>query len=718
MRTLSPICRHPRWHWLLLALLPGLLTLVATARGVAAAAVAAAEGDVAPSALTDWQEPGGPEPQVLVVTLSGKLGTQELARCTRTLREAEDSGARSVVFVLDRDTGAFTEDQEDLQSLFDRVQGTEVETITLVRGRATQGACYLALLTDRTFFERGAQIGEITKPEKDFGDFFAMNPDSAMAQRLDAVKAALKDRLDGRKTKLRPDAIKMAMAMADPRMQLYRAVVRESGLERTRLLEEREIVALQGGGAKVIDQQPLTRPLFVTAAEAEEAGISVGTVDGLEHLARDVLLVDPAVVKELEVNWAEDMIAWLEILSPFLLIGGFLLILVEVKAPGFGLPGILGIAFLGLSMFHSYLVGLAEITEILLFFLGIAALAVEIFLLPGMLIFGAIGFLCLVLSLLLSKQSFIFPSNEIEEAILLGNLINLTVMFVLVVALGMLLWRLLPKVPMFNRLFLPPPKGDSQDRAEPSGLGIATEQLAQLVGRVGRSVTVLRPTGTMDLDGQRYDVVTEGEFHEIGTELRVLYVQGNRVVVGAHQPPPDIQSDSDAAGRVAGGDRGGEAGSAGVAVLLAIVGLALIVAEVFFVSFGVIAILAGASLVGAILVAFQDSVSFGVTMLVVEAIAAPAALFAAFRILPKTPFGRQLILSRPENTSRSSAGDPGLGELLDKTGVTLSDLRPAGFARIDGRKVDVTTRGELIVAGRDVVVIDVSANRVLVAERQ
>lgn len=678
------------WLWL------GMLTLAAACGG--------------PLERVDLkQQPAKAEvpPQVLVVTLSGKLGTQELARSTRTLREADSQGVSWVVFVLDRDTGSFTEDQEDLQSLFDRVQSAaDIETVTLVKGRATQGAAYLALLTDRTYFERGAQMGEITKPEAEWGDLFSLDPDGVMAERLDNARAALENRLARRKTDLRPAARKMALAMADPRMQLYRAVVRESGIERTLILEESELAALQAGGAKVIDQQPLTRPLFVTAAEAEDAGLSLGTVDSLEHLAADVLLVDPDAVGELTVNWAEDMIAWLELLSPFLLVGGFLLILVEVKTPGFGLPGVLGAGFLALSMFHSYLVGLAEVTEIILFFLGLAALAVEIFLLPGMLIFGAVGFLCLLLSLVLSRQSFVLPNNAVEESILLSNLVNLTLLLVLVMVLGYVMWKLLPKVPIFNRVLLPPPNPDGPETGAPSGLGMPNSRLTELVGRTGVAATVLRPTGTMELDGDRIDVVTEGEFHEIGTALRVLYVQGNRVVVGA------------AEGGGADASRAGENGSVGLVLLLAIVGLALLVAEVFFVSFGVIAVLSGVSLISAVFFAFQESTQFGVTMLVVEAIAAPIVLALAFKLLPKTPFGKKLILSGPVIAGKAGAADPGLNGLLQKTGVTLSDLRPAGFARIEGRKVDVVTRGEMIEENTEIVVLDVTANRVVVAARK
>jgi len=678
--------RRSLWLWMILALL---------------LACGAPVVQVAPTAKTPAQQ-AGREPQVLVVTLQGKLGTQELARCTRTLREAQDHGVKYVVFYFDQEAGSQGEDEGDLQSLFDRLQapGAVVPTVALVRGRATQGAAYLALCTDKTYFVRGAEIGEITKPEQDWFELFGPTPDEAMGQRLDGLREALQMRLERRKDKLRPDAMKLALGLIDPRLQLVSATVREGGIERRRVLDAAEVTALQGSGTAVLDTQPFPRPLFVKAAEAEAFGLSMGTVDSLEQLCTEVLLVERDAMGELAVNWAEHMVAWLELLTPFLLVGGFLLILFEVKTPGFGLPGLLGTAFLGLAMFHSYLVGLAEVTEIIVFFLGLAALAVEIFLLPGTVIFGAVGFLCLVLSLVLSRQSFVMPRNAVEESILLQNLVHLTLLFVIVPVLGAVLWRILPRIPVFNRVFLKPPLVVAAGGRGPgSGLGIPDQALTALVGRTGKAATVLRPAGVMDVDGERIDVVTEGEFVELGTPVRVLYVQGNRVVVAAETGP----------------QRAGERGSVGIVVLLAIVGLALIVAEVFFVSFGVIAICAGLSLITALFFAFQHSTAFGVTMLITEAIAAPVVLGLAFKLLPRTRFGKQLILSGPAIDGSAAAADPSLGPLLHKTGVTLSALRPAGFARIDGHKIDVVTRGEMIEANCPITVVDVTGNRVVVA---
>ncbi|HEB52052.1 MAG TPA: hypothetical protein ENI87_02230, partial [bacterium] len=336
------------------------------------------------------------------------------------------------MFRLDN-AGSQGEDPGGLQSLLDRLQQSE-GTIAVLRGRVTFSAAAIALFCDKAYCLNGAEWGAIVKPEMEVDVLLAQDPDSAANRHLDSLREMFRARLEARRNRLRPDAERLALAMADPRVQLVALTVREGGLERARVLDQQELAGLREQGADVFAETLLTRPLMVTAHQAEEFGLSSGTLQGFDQLA-DVEVIDRATMGELRENWAEHMVAWLELLQPFLVIAGFLLLLLEVKTPGFALPGLLGCVFLGLAMFHSYLVGLAEITEILVFFLGLAAIAVEIFLLPGTVVFGLVGFLCLVLSLLLSQQSFVLPSNSVEEEILLWNLLNLVLLFVSVAVL-------------------------------------------------------------------------------------------------------------------------------------------------------------------------------------------------------------------------------------------------------------------------------------------
>jgi membrane-bound serine protease (ClpP class) len=643
-------------------------------------------------------------PRVLVVTLNGKLGTTELARCHRSIREAEQHGCSYVIFRIE-DAGTYGESLSDLNSLMDRVQSTDVATVAVLRGRVTQGAAALALCTTSTYLMKGADWGEITKPEKEVEVLLATEPEQAQNALFDSARAIMQSRLNKRRNKLRPDAVKLALAMADPRVQLISATIREGGIERPRIISQDELVALQASGATILGEKPMLRPLMLTAAEAEEFGLSSGTLSGYNQLL-EWLNIDPNTVGELHENWAERMVGWLELLQPFLLVAGFLFLLIEVKTPGTGLPGIIGVAFLALAMVYSYLVGLAEVTEIIVFFLGIVAIAVEIFVLPGTVVFGLVGFLCLILSLVLSRQSFVLPSNSIEEDLLVTNLFHLSMMFILVLALGAAMWRILPKVPVFNRMFLVPPGtgNEPESNSVASGLGLNHDNLVRLVGRTGKAATVLRPTGTIELEGERYDVVTEGEFVDQGASVRVLYVQGNRVVVAGEGVESESPADT----------RDGERGSVGLVILLTVIGLVLIVAEVIFVSMGLIGMIAGGTLLTAIFFAFQVSTGFGIAIALVEAIAAPIVLMWSFKILPKTPFGKRLILSGPPTDGSAAAGNQQLASLVGKSGVAISALRPAGYARIDNAKVDVVTRGELLEKDCAIIVHEVSGNRVVV----
>ena len=153
-------------------------------------------------------------------------------------------------------------------------------------------------------------------------------------------------------------------------------------------------------------------------------------------------------------------------------------------------------------------------------------------------------------------------------------------------------------------------------------------------------------------------------------------------------------------------------------ILLAIFGLTMIVAEVFFPSMGVLSILAAVCLTGAVLLGFQEGQVTGFLVLSVAVIGAPVAWIFALRALPNTPFGKRLVLDAQSLEGSNRAGqETGLEDLLNKTGESISPLRPAGYARIDGRRVDVVTRGELLDSGERVRVIEVEGNRVVVAKQ-
>jgi membrane-bound serine protease (ClpP class) len=148
-------------------------------------------------------------------------------------------------------------------------------------------------------------------------------------------------------------------------------------------------------------------------------------------------------------------------------------------------------------------------------------------------------------------------------------------------------------------------------------------------------------------------------------------------------------------------------------ILLIALGILFVFAEVFFVSFGVLAVLAAAAFIGACVSAFAISTTVGVYFLVAVALLAPATVLVAFHLFPRSPLGRHFVARGLSFDPQKSYDERDL-QLIGETGLAEGPLRPAGIARLGGRRVDVVTRGELIDNGESIQVLEVSGNRVVV----
>ena len=151
-----------------------------------------------------------------------------------------------------------------------------------------------------------------------------------------------------------------------------------------------------------------------------------------------------------------------------------------------------------------------------------------------------------------------------------------------------------------------------------------------------------------------------------------------------------------------------------LATLLLGLGLAFIVAEIFFPSFGVLSICATVSIVAAVVVAFREGTQSGVNFMIASAVLVPAAILFALKLFPKSPFGKHMVAPGLSFESQA-ASDPRDLLLVRAEGVLEADCRPAGVARLNGRRVDVVSRGEPIERGTRVRVLEVKGNRVVVA---
>ena len=141
----------------------------------------------------------------------------------------------------------------------------------------------------------------------------------------------------------------------------------------------------------------------------------------------------------------------------------------------------------------------------------------------------------------------------------------------------------------------------------------------------------------------------------------------------------------------------------------------LIVAEVFVPSGGLISICAITCLVGGIVIFFQYSVFVGWIGIGIAAIMIPSVLVVAYKIFPKTRFGKNVTLTPPERRQGDAIPDTDrLKELLGAVGVVLTTLRPVGMCDFSGQRLECVAESGYVDKGKKVKVIKVQSTQLTV----
>lgn len=161
-----------------------------------------------------------------------------------------------------------------------------------------------------------------------------------------------------------------------------------------------------------------------------------------------------------------------------------------------------------------------SIASIIFFAAGIILLFVEMFI-PGFGIFGGLGLLSLILCIVVTANSF-------ESALFM------VFIFVVILILFALLFARSLKKGVIYKSFV---HKNAEERNE--GF-VSNDDYSRLLGKIGKSVTILRPSGIAEFDGERVDVVTDGDFITRGSAVEVFDVAGRRVAVRLAQ---DIKKD-------------------------------------------------------------------------------------------------------------------------------------------------------------------------------
>ena len=260
------------------------------------------------------------------------------------------------------------------------------------------------------------------------------------------------------------------------------------------------------------DSTTISKVLAYSTKEAIANKFCEAETNSLEEVIKKVS-TGKVIVYSYEVTVAERIIAFF--LNPYLR-GVLILIMIagiyyEMSAPGIGFALLASLTAAMLYFVPSYLNGLAENWEILLFIIGLILLGLEVFVIPGFGVAGIAGIALILMSLVLVMVNnhaldFTFVNTQsIYQALGIAMLST--------IATGILVFIGGEKV--FQRIALK----DSFSAAN----GYNANFLAtDMKGKTGMAHTVLRPSGKVEIEGNVYDAYSTGEYVEVGSQIFVI----------------------------------------------------------------------------------------------------------------------------------------------------------------------------------------------------
>ena len=225
-------------------------------------------------------------------------------------------------------------------------------------------------------------------------------------------------------------------------------------------------------------------------------------------------------------SWFHQVLVFLSspYVAPLLLSVGVIGLVLEIKAGAFGLGGLVSLLSFGLFFGASIATGHAGWQEVILLGLSLIALGVEAFILPGFGVAGILG-VCFLLGAVVTALAGPAPA----AGDLLGALGVLGASVVITSAVFYAWIRHLPNSHRFAGLF--------QTHVSERALGyVSAPERKDLIGQQGVALTDLRPSGVAEVNGERIDVVTEGEFVSAGASITIERAEGYRHVVRPTRP--------------------------------------------------------------------------------------------------------------------------------------------------------------------------------------
>ena len=405
----------------------------------------------------------------------------------RTLEDAESNEATAVIF----DINTFGGRVDAATQIKDAILGADILTIAFINRRAISAGALISLSCEKIYMTGGGLIGAATAV------------DMTGKKGSEKVISFMREEMASTAEK-RGRSKEIARGMVDEELTFTHLVI-------------------GGDSIKVddIEGRKDGKLISLTTEQALKYKIADGTAENMEALL-DSLGYSSFKIIETTENWSEAIVRFLTnpVVASLLTTFGFLGILFELQSPGWGIPGFVGLACLILSLSASYIAQLATMSDMLFVLTGLALILLEVLVIPGFGIAGLGGIGLMIYGLYLLLLPDIPVSEEVLGQAMDGFLIGLVGAVIGLVLLA----KLMIKTKFWEQLTAP----DTQKKEDGYSNTLGWESLQ---GETGIADTDLHPSGWVRVKDQRIFVVSEGEFIEEGKEIKILSVDGNRVLV-------------------------------------------------------------------------------------------------------------------------------------------------------------------------------------------
>lgn len=463
--------------------------------------------------VSPWATPVHKDQKIYVIPVEGTVEPGMAAYIKRALEQIKHDTDALIVFKMDTFGGRV----DSAFEIVDSISGTpKGKSIAFVEKKAISAGALIALSASTLVMKENTLIGDCA-PIIQTGE----GQEEAGEKTQTVLRAQFRSLA---KKNNYPEVLAESMVTKD--MEVYRITLegKTSYMDKQAygdLTEEQK--------KKVTLKETIVAAgelLTMDDTEAKKLGFSRQSVKDLDQ-ALAFLGYENYELVLLDETWSETLVRMLQPFLPILMLVGIGAIYTEIKAPGFGLPGIIGILCLGLVFFNQYLVGLASYTELLIFLIGFLLLGVEVFVLPGFGVAGIAAMIVIAVGLILSFQGFVLPDPSLpwEGRLLTENLGKVLGSFLGALLISLFLVRFV--IPRLSTLVSGPYLSTT---LEASHVG-SDQALRVSPGDLGVVLTTLRPSGKIIIGDAKIDAIAQGEFMEPGTPVQVVSLDQNRVIV-------------------------------------------------------------------------------------------------------------------------------------------------------------------------------------------